>query len=79
VKSLNRNFSFSLFTKLLTTKHRSTNGIVIGQELYHNLSDVEDYIMKEVGKYGQYSIYSVASKQERKILNPFRRTSNLIH
>ena len=55
----------------------ATNGIVIGQELYHNLDD-EDYIMKQVDKYEQYSIYSVASKHERRILNPFKRTSSLV-
>lgn len=55
----------------------ATNGIVIGQELRQNLHEDEDYIIEEVDKYGQYSIYSVASKYERKILNPFKRTSNL--
>lgn len=52
----------------------AANGIVIGHELYCHLDD-GDYIIREVGKYGQYSIYSVASKYERKILNPFKRTS----
>jgi class 3 adenylate cyclase len=52
------------------------NSIVIGQGLYQNLHD-DDYIMKEVDKYGQYSVYSVTCKQERKILNPFKRTSSL--
>lgn len=55
----------------------ATNGIVIGQELRHILCEDEDYVIEEVDKYGQYSIYSVASKYERKILNPFKRTSNL--
>ncbi len=53
----------------------ATNGIVIGQELYRYLSQ-EDYIMKEVGSYGQYSIYSVTSRHERRILNPFKRISD---
>jgi CheY-like chemotaxis protein len=54
----------------------STNGIVIGQELYRYLSH-EDYVMKEVGSYGQYSIYSVTSRHERRILNPFKRVSEI--
>jgi len=55
----------------------ATNGMVIGQNLYRMLADNDEYIMNEVDKYGLYSIYSVISRYERKILNPFKRTSNL--
>ena len=53
------------------------NGMVIGQGLRLKLDENGDYIVKEVDKYGQYSVFSVACKQERKILNPFKRTSSL--
>jgi hypothetical protein len=51
------------------------NGMVIGQGLYQKLEEYDDYITKELDKYGQYSVYSVTCKGERKILNPFKRTS----
>lgn len=53
------------------------NGMVIGQGLYQKLEEYDDYITKELDQYGLYSVYSVTCNEERKILNPFKRTSTL--
>ena len=60
------------------------NGMVIGDDMYEILRSFSFdnyYNFKEVGEYQinsnkQYLVYSVANKEQRNILNPFKRTSS---
>jgi hypothetical protein len=42
------------------------NGMVIRKGLHRKLGENDDYIMKELDKYGQYYVYSITRKQERR-------------
>jgi CheY-like chemotaxis protein len=58
------------------------NGMVIGDDLYKIVKTFDDYYFEEIEKYliglnHEYSVYSVASKHKRNILDPFKRTSEL--
>lgn len=58
----------------------SQNGMVIGEQLYLITQSFNEYMFKHIGKYptalnDQYAVYEVESKDKRKSLNPFKKTS----
>lgn len=58
----------------------SKNGMVIGEQLYLITQPFDEYVFRHIGKYptavnDQYAVYEVESKDKRKSLNPFKKTS----
>jgi class 3 adenylate cyclase len=58
----------------------SQNGMVIGEQLYLITRSFDEYVFKHIGKYptavnDQYAVYEVESRDKRKTLNPFKKTS----
>jgi class 3 adenylate cyclase len=58
----------------------SQNGMVIGEQLYLITRSFDEYVFKHIGKYptsvnDQYAVYEVESRDKRKTINPFKKTS----